>query len=330
MSMLPRIALISTGGTIDSVGSDRLDLAWYTETRGRLPEGALLESLPELAGIAEVRDVPFPRTPSYQLTPDTWSRLATEVQAQIDAGADGVVVTHGTNTIEETAFLLSLTVRCDVPVVLVGAMRPANAVGSDGALNLLQAARLAASEAARGHGVLVLLNDTVFAARDVGKRATFRADAFWAGDLGPLGYVDADGLVDIRHRHMSNATPLFDLVEVARMPRVDIVVSYVGADGVLVDAAVAAGARGIVSAGTGAGRPTTAESAALDRAADRGVVVCQSTRVATGRVSRSPQMRASGRVVSGSMRPWQARVALALCLTRTADPKEVQELLVDF
>jgi L-asparaginase len=327
MSMLPRIALISTGGTIDSVGSDRLDLAWYTETRGRLPEGALLESLPELAGIAEVRDVPFPRTPSYELTPGSWSQLATEVQAQIDAGADGVVVTHGTNTIEETAFLLSLTVRCDVPVVLVGAMRPANAVGSDGALNLLQAARLAASEAARGQGVLVLLNDTVFAARDVGKRATFRADAFWAGDLGPLGYVDADGLVDIRHRHISNAAPLFNLAEVARMPRVDIVVSYVGADGALIDAAVAAGARGIVSAGTGAGRPTTAEAVALDRAASRGVVVCQSTRVATGRVSRSPQMRASARVVSGSMRAWQARIALGLCLTRTTEPEVVQGLL---
>jgi L-asparaginase len=324
---LPRIALISTGGTIDSLGADRLDLAWYTETRGRLPEGALLESLPELAEIAEVRDVPFPRTPSYQLTPDSWSRLAIEVQAQIDAGADGVVVTHGTNTIEETAFLLSLTVRCDVPVVLVGAMRPANAVGSDGALNLLQAARLAVSEAARGHGVLVILNDTVFAARDVGKRATFRVDAFWAGDLGPLGYVDADGLIDLRHRHLRNATPLFEPAEVAGMPRVDVVVSYVGADGALVEAAVAAGARGIVSAGTGAGRPTTAEAEALDRATARGVVVCQSTRVPTGRVSRSPQMRASARVVSGSMPPWQARIALALALTRTVEPEAVQALL---
>lgn len=327
MTGLPRIALISTGGTIDSLGADRLDLAWYTETGGRLAAGALLESLPELAGIAEVRDVPFPRTPSYELTSNTWSQLAAEVQAQIDAGAHGVVVTHGTNTIEETAFLLSLTVRCDVPVVLVGAIRPANAVGSDGALNLLQAARLAVSEAARGHGVLVIVNDTVFAARDVGKRATFRADAFWGGDLGPLGYVDADGLIDIRHRHIRNATPLFELAEVVRMPRVDIVVSYVGADGALVEAAVEAGARGIVSAGTGAGRPTRAEAEALDRAAGRGVVVCQSTRVPTGRVSRSPQMRAAARVVSGSMRPWQARIALALCLTRIAEPEGVQTLL---
>lgn len=327
MTALPRIALVSTGGTIDSLGADRLDLAWYTETRRRLPEGALLESLPELAGIAEVCDVPFPRAPSYELTPGAWARLAREVQTQIDAGADGVVITHGTNTIEETAFLLSLTVRCDVPVVLVGAMRPANALGSDGALNLLQAVRLAVSEVARGHGVLVLLNDTVFAARDVGKRATFRTDAFWAGDLGPLGYVDADGQVDIRHRHMRNAAPLFGIAEVASMPRVDIVVSYVGADGALIDASVAAGARGIVSAGTGAGRPTAAEAAALDRAAERGVVVCQSTRVATGRVSRSPRIRASARVVTGSMQAWQARIALGLCLTRAAEPEAVQELL---
>ena len=327
MRSLPRIALISTGGTIDSLGVDRLDLAWYTEARSRLSEGALLASLPELARMAEVCDVPFPRTPSYELTAATWSQLAAEVQAQIDGGADGVVVTHGTNTMEETAFLLSLTVRCDVPVVLVGAMRPANAVGSDGALNLLQAVRLATSGAARGHGVLVLLNDTVFAARDVGKRATFRTDAFWAGDLGPLGYVDADGLVDIRHSHLRNSAPLFEATEVAGMPRVDIVVSHVGADGALIDAAVASGARGIVSAGTGAGRPTTAEAEALDRAAERGVVVCQSTRVPTGRVSLSPRMRESARVVSGSMRPWQARIALGLCLTRTAEPEAVQELL---
>jgi L-asparaginase len=324
---LPRLALISTGGTIDSLGADRLDLAFYTETGRRLPVGALLESLPELARIAEVVDVPFPRTPSYQFTPNTWSQLAAEVQAQIDAGAQGVVVTHGTNTIEETAFLLSLTVRCDVPVILVGAMRPANAVGADGPLNLVQAARLAVSEAARGHGVLVIVNDTVFAARDVAKRATFRADAFWGGDVGPLGYVDADGVVDVRHRHIRNAIPLFQVAEVARMPRVDIVVSHVGADGVLVDAAVEAGSRGIVSAGTGAGRPTTAEAAALDRAAQRGVVVCQSTRVPTGRVPRSPQMRAGARVVSGSMQPWQARIALGLCLTRTGEPEGVQTLL---
>jgi L-asparaginase len=327
MRSLPRIALISTGGTIDSLGADRLDLAWYTEARSRLSEGALLESLPELAGLAEVCEVPFQRTPSYEFTAATWSRLAGEVQAQIDGGADGVLVTHGTNTIEETAFLLSLTVRCDVPVVLVGAMRPANAIGSDGALNLLQAVRLAASEAARGHGVLVLLNDTVFAARDVGKRATFRADAFWGGDLGPLGYVDADGLVDIRHSHLRNSMPPFGVGEVAGMPRVDIVVSHVGADGALIDAAVASGARGIVSAGTGAGRPTTGEAEALDRAAERGVVVCQSTRVPTGRVSRSPRMRASARVVTGSMPPWQARIALGLCLARTAEPDAVQGLL---
>jgi L-asparaginase len=323
----PTVALVSTGGTIDSLGADRLDLAWYTETGRRLAEGHLLQSVPELADIAQVVDVPFPRTPSYQFTPATWCRLAEEVQAQIDAGVRGVVVTHGTNTLEETAFLLSLTVRCDVPVVVVGAMRPANALGADGPLNLLQAVRLAVSDATRGHGVLVVAGDTVFAARDAAKRATFRADAFWGGDLGPLGYVDADGLVDLRHAHLRNAASIFEVSEVARIPRVDVVISHIGADGLFIEAAVAAGAQGIVSAGTGAGRPTTAEAEALDRAARAGVVVCQSTRVPTGRVSRSPRMREAGRVVCGSLRPWQARIALGLSLTRTKDPDAVQALL---
>jgi len=329
MTTLPTVALIATGGTIDSLGADRLDLAWYTETGERLPEGSLLASLPEVADIAVVRSVPYPRTPSYEITPHTWARLVQETQQQIDSGVDAVVITHGTNTIEETAFMLSLTVRCPVPVVVVGAMRPANALGADGALNLVQAIRLAVAEQARGLGVLVLLNDTVFAARDVAKRATFRADGFWAGDLGPLGYVDADGFVDIRHRHARNGRVMFQPGDVAAMPRVDIVVSHLGADGTLIDAAVAAGARGIVSAGTGAGRPTAAEDAALDRAVAQGVVVCQSTRVPTGRVSRSPRMRASGRVAAGSMPPWKARVALALCLTSSTEPEAVQKLLDD-
>jgi L-asparaginase len=325
---LPRVALLSTGGTIDSLGADRLDLAWYTETRRRLPDHALVESVPEAAGIAAVTQVPFPRTPSYGLTTETWSSLGTTVQTLVASGRyDGVVITHGTNTLEESAFLLGLTVTCEVPVVLVGAMRPANGLGSDGALNLVQALRLAAAPAARGLGVLVLLNDTVFAARDVSKRATFRADAFSAGDLGPLGYVDADGLVDLRHRHATNANPVFAVDDIAGMPRVDVVVSHVGADGALIDAAVAAGARGIVSAGTGAGRPTPAEDTALDRAAAAGVVICQSTRVPTGRVSRSPAMQAAGRVVAGARAPWQARTALALALTRTSDVREVQKLL---
>ncbi|MEW1821485.1 asparaginase [Arthrobacter sp. NPDC080031] len=325
MTRRPRVALISTGGTIDAVGASRLDLAWYTETKDRLPDGGLLAALPELGMIADVVQVPFARMPSYALTTADWSLLASTVQdLAAGRGYDGIVVTHGTNTLEETAFLLSLTVSTAIPVVFVGAMRPANGLGSDGAINLFQAVRLAASEQARGQGVLVMLNDTVFAARDATKTSTFRVNAFTAPGFGPLGHVDADGEIRLSHVHATNAVPAFGVGDIAGMPRVDVVLSYVGADGALIEAAVNAGARGIVSAGTGAGRPTPAESEALDAAAAKGVVVCQGTRVFSGRVSRSPAMRAARRVTAPAMAPWQARIALALTLQRTNDIDEVQ------
>jgi L-asparaginase len=328
MSGLPRVALISTGGTIDAVGASRLDLAWYTETKDRLPDGGLLAALPELRTVADVVQVPFARMPSYALSTTDWSLLAATLQElAADGSYDGIVVTHGTNTLEETAFLLSLTVSTRIPIVLVGAMRPANGLGSDGTINLFQAVRLAASPRARGQGVLVMLNDTVFAARDATKTSTFRVNAFTAPGLGPLGHVDADGEIRLSHIHATNAIPAFDIGDIARMPRVDVVLSYVGADGALIEAAVAAGAQGIVSAGTGAGRPTPAESDALDAASAMGVVVCQSTRVISGRVSRSPAMRAAQRVTAPAMPPWQARIALALTLQRTAEIDKVQATL---
>src|SRR4051794_28986650 len=162
-----RVALIQTGGTIDSVGTDRLDLAWYTEARQRLAPGDLVARVPELGGIASVEEVAFRRLSSHALTDADWLELRGLVQLLLEDAFDGVVITHGTNTLEETAYFLSLTVRSDKPVVLVGSMRPASGLGADGYLNLLNAVRVAADPAARGHGTLVVLDDTIHAARDV-------------------------------------------------------------------------------------------------------------------------------------------------------------------
>jgi L-asparaginase len=331
MSDRPRVALIACGGTIDAVGASRLDLAFYTETRDRLPAGSLLAALPELAEVAHVDEVPYRRVPSYALTAADLTELAGTVGELLErdgpGGYDGVVVTHGTNTIEETAFALHLTVHSPKPVVLVGAMRPASALGGDGMLNLLRAVQVAAAPRARDLGVLVVLNDTVHSARTVTKTATFRVDAFRSPDAGPLGYADADGRVVFYQRPATlDERPSFAPAALAAMPRVDIVVSYLGADGVLIDAAVAGGARGIVSAGTGAGRATPAEDAALDRAVDAGVVVCQATRVGSGRVARSPAMAARRLVAAENLVPWKARILLGLGLTRTADPETLTDL----
>lgn len=326
---LPRVALISTGGTIDALGASRMDLAWYTETGRRLPDGEMLAGLTELGQCAEVEEIPFPRRPSYALTAHDWLHLAATVnEVLIRDDISGVVVTHGTNTLEETAFFLHLVSVPPKPVVLVGAMRPANGLGSDGQLNLLRAVQVAVDPNAVGMGALVVLNDTVHSARDVTKTHTFRPDTFRSPDAGPVGIADADGSIVFYHRprRASVDRAFFSLDGVVDIPRVDVIVSYVGADGVFVDAAVAAGCSGIVSAGTGAGRPTPAEQSALDRAIEAGVVVCQASRVGSGRVSRSPGMAARGVVAADNLQPWKARVLLALALTRTSDPEAVQDL----
>jgi L-asparaginase len=329
MSELPRVALIITGGTIDSVGKDRLDLAWYIEAGKRLDTGQLLAQIPEVQSIARVQEFPFRRLPSHALVDKDWLDLVRTIHEIFDEDkANGIVITHGTNTIEETAYFLSLTLKTDKPVVLVGSMRPASAISADGYLNLLNAVRVAADPASRGRGALLVMNDTIYAGRDVTKTATYRVETFQGRDLGPLGYADADGRVIFYHRTAKKHTleTEFDVRKLESLPRVDVVVSYVGADGALIDAAVAAGAKGIISAGTGAGRPTPAEDQAFDRAAKQGVMMCQSSRVGSGRAVRSPSLIRRGFVAADNLQPWKARLLLSLALTVTSDPDEIQRM----
>ena len=326
---LPRIAVVTTGGTIDSLGTDRLDLAAYLETGRRLEPGALIAGIPELARIASVTEIPFRRLRAHAMTDDDLADLRDVVAGLLDRDeADGVVVTHGTNTLEETAWLLHLTVSSDAPVVLTGAMRPASALSPDGPLNLLNAVRVAASPVTRGLGVLVVLDDTIHGARDVTKSNTLRTNAFADGAAGPLGWTDGDGRVVLAHapgrgtairgRHAGT--------DLRALPRVDVTVSHQGADGALVDAAAAAGARGIVSAGTGAGYPTPGEVDALERASRAGVIVCQASRVGSGRVPRVPSLAARGWLAADDLQPWKARILLRLGLATTSDSDVLQAL----
>ncbi len=326
---LPRVAVITTGGTIDSLGVDRLDLAAYLETGRRLEPGALVAGVPELASIATVTEVQFRRVRAHAITDDDLADLHALVAGILDRGeADGIVITHGTNTLEETAWLLHLTVAGDAPIVVTGAMRPASAMSGDGQLNLANAVRVAASEEARGLGVVVILDDTIHGARDVTKSNTLRTNAFSDGAAGPLGWTDSDGRIVLAHRPGRGSALLgrFAATDLRSLPRVDIVVSYQGADGALVDAAVAAGAQGIVSAGTGSGAPTPGEVAALERAAARGVTVCQASRVGSGRVPRVPALVARGWLAADDLQPWKARILLRLGMASTRDPRALQAL----
>ncbi|HEY7245964.1 MAG TPA: asparaginase [Xanthobacteraceae bacterium] len=330
MNRIPRIALILTGGTIDSVGTDRLDLAWYMEAGKRLGEGELLAQVPELAKIASVQEIAFRRLPSHALVDKDWLELVRRIHAILDQDqADGIVITHGTNTLEETAYFLNLVLKSERPVVLVGSMRPSSAISADGYLNVINAVRVAADPSSRGRGCLVVMNDTIFSARDVTKTSTYRVQAFQSRDMGPLGLADADGRVIYYHQPARKHTveTEFDVRSVSSLPRVDIVVSYVGADGAMIEAAVAAGAKGIVSAATGAGRPTPLEDAAFDKArAEKGVLMCLSSRVGSGRVVRSPGLARRGFVAADNLQPWKARILLSLALTRTKDAGEIQRM----
>ncbi len=330
MSELPRVALIITGGTIDSVGKDRLDLAWYIEAGKRLGTGELLGQLPELKTIAHVEEVPFRRLPSHALVDKDWLDMVRTIHSIFDENkADGIVITHGTNTIEETAYFLNLTLKTDKPVIVVGAMRPSSAISTDGYLNLVNAVKVAAYPHSRGRGAMLVMNDTIYSGRDVTKNATYRVQAFQSRDLGPLGFADADGSVVYYHqtvkKHTANTE--FDVRNLQSLPRVDVVVSYVGADGNMIEAAAAVGAKGIVSAGTGAGRPTPAEDEAFDRVyKEKGVIMCLCSRVASGRVVRSPGLAKRGFVAGDNLQPWKARLLLALALTKTNNADEIQRM----
>jgi L-asparaginase len=330
MKSLPRVGLILTGGTIDSVGVDRLDLAWYMEANKRLGTGELLEGLPELKKIAQVREVPFRRLPSQALVDADWLDLVRKIQSIFDQDqADGIVITHGTNTLEETAYFLNLTLKSDKPVVIVGSMRPSSAVSADGYLNVLNAVRVAADPQSRGRGCLVVMNDTIFNGRDVTKNSTYRVEAFQSRDLGPIGFADADGRVVYYQQPVKKHTTQteFDVRAMESLPRVDIVLSYANADGIMIEAAAKAGAKGVISAATGAGRPTPAQDNAFDKAyKEQGMLMCLCSRIASGRVVRSPGLKRRGFVASDNLPPWKARILLSLALSKTKDADDIQRM----
>ena len=255
----PRIAVIGTGGTISSLGASSLDVLDYPDFGRKLGCEALLERFPETRLVADPVPVTFRQVGSTEIGPNEWVGLRALIHriAREDPAVAGFVIPHGTATIEETAFFLNLTLATSQPVVVVGAQRPASALGTDAGMNLVNALRVAGSADARGRGVLVVLNDEIHAARDVVKTSTYRLQTFRSVDFGALGHADGDGVHFYRaptRAHMPD-TPFAGL-ELAALPRVEIIYSYAGADGALVDAAVAAGAHGIVSAGFAPGSPT--------------------------------------------------------------------------
>jgi L-asparaginase len=325
----PKVAFIGTGGTISSLGAGPLDLHDYSATGQRLHAEELLARFPETAAMAEVIPVRNRNVPSPAVGFADWKELVLTADRLTAAHPDlaGIVIGHGTATMEETAYALNLTLKARIPAVLTGAQRPASALSTDAGLNLVNAIRVAASPEARGMGVLVVLNDEIQAAREVTKTSTLRLQTFRSPDFGALGHADGDRVAFYR-RPLRRAAPdtEFDIRTLPALPRVDIAYSHADADGVAVRAFVAAGARGIISAGFAPGLATPEQAEALAEAAAHGVVVMQCTRAGSGRVFHATRLREAGLLVTDNLNPQKARILLALALTVTRDPAEITRM----
>jgi L-asparaginase len=340
-TVLPRVRLVATGGTISN------------RTGGRLTAEELVKGMSGVERYAHPEFEQFANVASSELTLDQYLALARRLNELFATDADlaGVVVTSGTDTLEELAYFLNLTVRSEKPVVVVGSMRNPSTLGYEGAANLLEGFRVAASPDARGKGVLVVLNDEINAAREVTKTDALRLNTFETRGYGVLGVVDADRVVFYRalvRRHTSKSE--FDIAAVTKLPRVDVLLVYQGADGDLIKAAADAGAQGIVIAGAGAGATSGTQQAGITYALKKGLIVVTTTRAGSGRIApprRGPDAPPPGagrgnanntltpeerlrRVAGEDLAPVKARILLMLALSKTRDPNEIQRMFSEY
>ena len=326
----PNVIILATGGTIAGSAAEGTAVTGYQA--GALSVETLIKAVPEVKDYAHVTGEQIASLDSKDMNDEVWLKLARRVNELLARDdADGIVITHGTDTLEETAYFLNLTVHSKKPVVITGAMRPATAISADGPMNLLNAVRLAASPQAYDRGVLVCLNDQIDSARHVTKSHTTSLDTF-KSPLGPLGCMN-DGhptfynRVDRRH---AGHTEL-DLKDADRLPYVKVIYGHAGDDALFVDAAIKAGARGIVYAGTGNGSIHKDAEEALARAAQAGIIIVRSTRTGSGTVIPAEQSYTEAGFLNGdSLNPQKCRILLQLALMKTSDRQQIQQLFYEY
>jgi L-asparaginase len=332
---LPVVWVLSTGGTIAGRGSSSTDLSNYQP--GTLLGEDLVRAVPEIARVANVKVEQIVNVNSSDITIANWLTLANRINAifATDPKVAGIVVTHGTNTLEETAYFLNLTVKYDKPVVLVGSMRPATAISADGPLNLLNAIRTASSPDARGKGALIVMNEEINGARDVTKTNTYRVETFRAPELGYLGYVDEDKVTFYRtstKRHTVNTE--FDVSGLTELPKVDIVYSYIQPSPQIIQAVVSAGDKGIVFAGTGAGNISSFERDALKQVLslppESRPILVRASRVGNGRVIAREEYDRMGMIPADTLNAQKARILLMLALTKTRDSNQIKRIFSEY
>ena len=328
---LPTVVVLATGGTIAGAAASDVQAGY---TSGQVGVDQLLAAVPQAKKLAQLRGEQISNIGSQDMNDEVWMKLATRVN-ELVAMPDvaGVVITHGTDTIEETAYFLNLVVKSRKPVVLTAAMRPSTALSADGPLNFYNAVAIAANKEAAGRGVLVVVNDWIHGALSLTKTSTTAVQTFLSPVRGLIGTV-AYGVPEWYRGPVgkNTASSEFSVNKTTTLPRVEIIMAYENMDGSLINAAAAAGAKGIVIAGVGNGNMTKAAVDALAAQAKKGIVCVRSSRVATGQVGRNVEVDDDkmGFVASLDHNPQKARVLLRLALMKTSDPKAIQRYFDEY
>ncbi len=328
---LPHIVILATGGTIAGSAESQTSVGYQS---GAVTVDALVGAVPTLKDIARITGEQISSIGSQDMSDEVWLKLAqrvNELQAQDDV--NGIVITHGTDTMEETAYFLNLVVHGKKPVVMTGSMRPSTALSADGPLNIYNAVAIAGDPVSAGRGVLVAANDDIHAARDITKTNTTDVQTFLSPGYGLIGTTLYGKQTYFRmpyRKHTEDSE--FFVKDVTSLPRVDVIYAHAGMSADLIDAAVKLGAKGIVVAGVGDGNMTSAALDALVRATKAGVVCVRSSRVATGSTWRNSEVNDDklGFVASGELNPAKARVLLKLALLKTTDVGEIQALFTEY
>jgi len=327
----PNIVILATGGTIAGAAASGTQAAY---TSGAVTIDAMIAAVPGIKDMATIKGEQISNVGSQDMSFEIMLKLAKRINELLkQSDVDGIVVTHGTDTMEETAFFLNLVVKGDKPVVMVGSMRPSTAVSADGPLNLYNAVGVAADPNARGRGVLVVMNDWIHAAHSLTKTSTTAIQTFMSplrGVVGVATYGKNDFYNSPQWKHTSASE--FDVTDVNKLPRVDIIFACADMPPDLIDASVANGAKGIVIAGVGNGNMNKASLEAAARAVKKGVVVVRSTRVATGTVGRNVEVNDDemGFVASDELNPQKARLLLSLALLKQRSNAELQNLFTTY
>lgn len=328
---LPKIRVLATGGTIAGAQASATD---YGYKSGAYDVNSLLAAVPNLDRLAVITGEQVANIGSQDMNDEVWLELAKRLNAVLaEPGTDGVLITHGTDTLEETSYFLTLVTQSEKPVVMVGSMRPATATSADGPANIYNGVAVLANPGARGKGTLVSLNDVIHYARNVVKTDTTSVQTFESINRGPAGVVHTGKVqwFEPMDRKVGKATG-FSVDGLDKLPRVDIIYAHANMSADLIDAAIRNGAKGIVVAGVGDGNMTGAALDTLAKAAKSGVVVVRSTRLPSGIVLRNNEVNDDqmGFVASGELNPPKSRVLLQLALTKTSDPVQIQRMFYEF